>query len=1724
MLNQKITSIHLNQPGREMSINPKSQIDQPREERLSRISASAGDVPETNTIHMKSKVFFSLFICLSFLSLKAQLHKDTLNSQTISQKNGGGTAAWVDYDGDGDLDLVVSSLGYLTLELYLNEGGVFTYSSMGVLGTNGGSIDFADYDGDGDQDLLVTRSRSLGADDFFMRLYENTGEGFSSVNLSVGLPFAVSHDGKWGDYDGDGDPDIAVIAENDLGDMAGFIYRNDEGEFTDIGANLPISQEGSLDWADYGNDGDLDLLITGFNTNTYTAHSTIFENNGGVFEDLSAGLAGVMYSTGRWGDYDQDGDLDVVVTGSTIRLDMHPFGDAKTVIYRNDDGTFTDIGAGVDDLLFSHADWGDMENDGDLDLILTGLPSFQDVTPVSKVYQYAGGEFTDMEAELPGAVYGEGLWADYNGDDTLDIVLIGQESIGGHTSQIRNLYTRLVSGQEEPEEPEEPAGVFVKDEVASALFVGAYLSNAAWADYDGDLDMDLLLTGLTLDDTIANIYENDGGTFTKVNTSLPGIFYGGGAFGMFTDQRRDVLLAGLHEDQSLMEIYAFDGINYSPIEAGFRQLGVNGSGNASWGDIDGDGDLDVIISGYSELPDDHLQAETRLYENTGDGFMEITAEIEAIADGEMVWGDYDGDGDLDLVISGDGEHKIVHKVYTNTGGTLVENPSELPELVANSEVWGDYDGDGDLDLLFSGQDAESNYHTLIYKNVDGAFLPVETGLTGSAYGSVDWGDYDGDGDLDVLVTGEDEYFELSTTVYRNDGETFSEIPTDLPGVFFGTAKWVKADDDKGLDIFITGWGQVDLISELWKNTLFNNEAPSALNLNNRSVLQSGGSGVAVGELSATDPDGDELDFSLIEGPQENQNSYFHIADNILYADSTYHMPAGDYSVYVKVEDNNGGVRTQEFIVEVLDDFPPVPKARDISLYLDEDGTASLQPEQVDNGSYDPTGGEYAHSVSQLAFSCSDLGVNQINYTVKDANDNDSTVAVSVTVLDTLSPEAKAKDLTLYLDETGNAALDASELDAGSSDNCSFTTSVSKSAFDCSDLGPNIVTFTVTDADGNTAELSQVVTVADTLSPEVQGKDLTLYLDETGNAALDASELDAGSSDNCSFTTSVSKSAFDCSDLGPNIVTFTVTDADGNAAELSQVVIVADTLSPEIQGKDLTLYLDETGNAALDPSELDAGSSDNCSFTTSVSKSAFDCSDLGPNIVTFTVTDADGNTAELSQVVTVADTLSPEVQAKDLTLYLDETGNAALDASELDAGSSDNCSFTTSVSKSEFDCSDLGQNIVTFTVTDADGNTTELSQVVTVADTLSPEVQAKDLTLYLDETGNATLDASELDAGSSDNCSFTTSVSKSEFDCSDLGQNIVTFTVTDADGNTTELSQVVTVADTLSPEVQAKDLTLYLDETGNATLDASELDAGSSDNCSFTTSVSKSEFDCSDLGQNIVTFTVTDADGNTAELSQVVTVADTLSPEVQGKDLTLYLDETGNATLDASELDAGSSDNCSFTTSVSKSAFDCSDLGPNTVEYVVTDESGNASSVEARVTVVDTLSPHLEVHDITLDLNEEGLATIDPANVNGASSDNCSVTLELSQDIFTCEDLGSNFITITATDASGNTSATTVTVTVQGVCEELNVLSAEMGQQLTIYPNPASTKLSIRGGKPFAKRSNLEVIDLSGKVMLTTKATEGGDEIMIDIGHLKDGLYIVLIKDDTGLLKLPFVKK
>ncbi|MBA3353699.1 MAG: CRTAC1 family protein [Blastocatellia bacterium] len=325
-------------------------------------------------------------------------------------------SAWVDFDNDGDLDLSITKganpgLGIKQDELYLNlGGGQFTNIApeAGVINTfgRGRSVASGDYDNDGQLDLLLGNLRTD------LVLYRNQGDGtFTDVTLQAGLGHLQYTDAVFADYNNDGFPDIfctATIAQNPAEDM--LFKNNGDGTFTNVSEQagiLPLINGRTLAWGDYDNDGDLDLYIArgtdvGFK-------QTLYQNNGnGVFTEVTdqAGLGAISNNrAAAWGDFDNDGYLDLYVVNSG----SDPVGKGPNYLYRNNqDGTFTDVAASanVAALVTSRgrgAAWADYDQNGFLDLFVTNGEDDTDFEEGPQIlYHNEGNRNTWLQIKLVG--------------------------------------------------------------------------------------------------------------------------------------------------------------------------------------------------------------------------------------------------------------------------------------------------------------------------------------------------------------------------------------------------------------------------------------------------------------------------------------------------------------------------------------------------------------------------------------------------------------------------------------------------------------------------------------------------------------------------------------------------------------------------------------------------------------------------------------------------------------------------------------------------------------------------------------------------------------------------------------------------------------------------------------------------------------------------------------------------------------------------------------------------------------------------------------------------------------------------------------------------------------------------------------------------------------------------------------------------------------------------
>jgi hypothetical protein len=281
--------------------------------------------------------------------------------------NGSG---WGDFDNNGDLDLFVSNRDGQNNFLYFNNGdGTFSKISTGAVVNDGGNSNnntCIDYDNDGRLDIYVSNFATVNF------LYKNNGGG-TFTSITTGGPvndISNSISDSWGDADNDGDLDLFIANAASSGPNNLFYLNNGDGTFNKITTGNIVNDGGtsmSGSWGDYDNDGDLDLFVC----NQLNQNNFLYQNNGdGTFNRITNGE--IVNDSGwsisaLWADYDNDGDLDLFITNWQGQANF---------LYENNgppDYSFTKITGGVpvNDLGDSFgASWGDYDNDGDLDLFV----------------------------------------------------------------------------------------------------------------------------------------------------------------------------------------------------------------------------------------------------------------------------------------------------------------------------------------------------------------------------------------------------------------------------------------------------------------------------------------------------------------------------------------------------------------------------------------------------------------------------------------------------------------------------------------------------------------------------------------------------------------------------------------------------------------------------------------------------------------------------------------------------------------------------------------------------------------------------------------------------------------------------------------------------------------------------------------------------------------------------------------------------------------------------------------------------------------------------------------------------------------------------------------------------------------------------------------------------------------------------------------------------------
>ncbi|MDT0556988.1 proprotein convertase P-domain-containing protein, partial [Patiriisocius hiemis] len=310
---------------------------------------------------------------------------------------------------------------------------------------------------------------------------------------------------------------------------------------------------------------------------------------------------------------------------------------------------------------------------------------------------------------------------------------------------------------------------------------------------------------------------------------------------------------------------------------------------------------------------------------------------------------------------------------------------------------------------------------------------------------------------------------------------------------------------------------------------------------------------------------------------------------------------------------------------------------------------------------------------------------------------------------------------------------------------------------------------------------------------------------------------------------------------------------------------------------------------------------------------------------------------------------------------------------------------------------VGVTDVTFEATDSDGNTVSCTFTVTVIDNEDPVAVCQDITVTLDALGMATITEVDIDNGSSDNCpGFSLSASQLSFDCSDVGDVVVTLTVTDASGNTDTCDATVTVVDDIAPVIAcAGGAVSILEEFNDVTIPTgwtTVLDAGTQD---WQFDLAGDMPTGTDFATNAAIFDESDSEANTARLISPAYDISTATIAELTFDYALQ-DFAGNGDFFAEVFD-GTAWQQVFTETVDTNPTTVGpiDLVPFAnanlqVRFTYQDASGLSWGAGVDNVLIEFESPAAPPLDVVLDM--DGMATINAADLLTTADDACGVEI------------------------------------------------------------------------------------------------------------------------------------
>jgi hypothetical protein len=786
-----------------------------------------------------------------------------------------------DVDNDGDLDVVTGNRWYYN-RLYLNNGTPTPFIDI-VTGTPIGtgdqndttSVALGDIDNDGDLDLVAGNYTE------FNLLYLNNGgpDPFSGIvnGIAIGSDQDATEDIALGDLDLDGDLDIVVgnSADNDDGQPNKYYLNNQVSPlFADVSSGSPIGTGDSditraIALADMDLDGDLDVVA-----GNMTGQNKLYLNAGPVtlFDTLTSGLPvgaeSDMTTSLVVADLDRDGDPDIVAGNNTQHNRYYPNTLASPMF--SDTASGIPMGTGDTDLTQVLAAV-DVDRDGDIDIVAGNAYQRQ------KLYLNNGTDtpFADivtgdpiLTGDIADGTSGLSL-GDLDGNGYPDLV------IGGFNEDT-NYYILNIGGTRPFN------GANTGEAVGSGDTEWSYSFDVGDVDNDGDLDLVVGNYG-----GYNRLYLNDGtdtpfdsivngdviGTADTDNTTAVSL--------VDLDNDGDLdLVAGNYEQVNRYYLNNGTLTPFSGIANGAPVAAFTGTTRAiAVADMDNDGDMDVVEGNYAQA--------TRLYRNDGNGDSDnnpftglvdgqsITAAAFTYG---IALGDMDGDGDVDVVSANYGEENLVHW-NIDQASSFTHQFIDVSETDNSRAVaLGDMDGDGDLDIAMANEGVN-----ILYLNTGTSFTdigPISSPLAVDSHNtfSIALADSDLDGDLDVLAGnwGQENRLYLNYGPGTYGGFQFENVTVgNVATAMTGAIGMTDMDNDGDQDLLFTNGGQL--------NTYIpNHRFDTSGNIGGSLDVDTLGTGIPAAILAVTDttPPNTSIDYFL---SNDGGAHYFQVKPNVAFS-------------------------------------------------------------------------------------------------------------------------------------------------------------------------------------------------------------------------------------------------------------------------------------------------------------------------------------------------------------------------------------------------------------------------------------------------------------------------------------------------------------------------------------------------------------------------------------------------------------------------------------------------------------------------------------------------------------------------------------------------------------------------------------------------------------------------------------------------------------------------